>query len=774
METIVEAVKMFPSSAFKTPIAMKIFLAKTYKCDPNFFQEFTRVMLENACKQNKLHLQHALNLLSLDLSTIHKYRDSESDPVNGDTFRKWFPNIVHDCYGGDGDGANNNDVFNWLDTDRDFIYSSHGMRLLKNRYLLPSEPIQYCMLRIARLFSKRESTNIPRSESSTSSSMDTTPTATTICDDANLDFKLWRLMYDVLSCGYMHTSSILADAENADKNIVPGEACRLLVCNPDYDRAFINQVNEICNLISLGVGVGMSASTVPLHGYAVNGKIRGGFKSFARKLDSCNYLSIYERKPKIAIYIEMHNNTIYEAFELRNPLTSHLENVFVGVMVSDYFIECYENDEDWYLFPGDAKLDGRTLCEFTGDEYKRMYKRFVDAKLYTNKVSASALMDDLVTCISETGSPYVVWSDNVNRFSNHKHLGKIKTLNLCAEIANYANVENSSSCTLMSVNFAMYREFPDVLDRVYKFVEGLSEFDAAYNGFHRAASEFEHATMSKYAYAMGFVATWALNIFMGVKRKQRELGISPLGAYDMAIMDGADPVKVIAELSEAMYKGCIYSSCKFAKMYDVECAYYKGSPFSEGIPQWLLRDEGSLITTDWSKTCELMRTKMANSQLTAQAPTATTSMLVGEAESVTIPMSIVMARESENGRNDLICYGLLYKLLMEPSSPLHLDNYIDRQLLMYARSAPFIDQSQSTMFSIILSRQNILNLIMDTYYLKLKTAIYYILPKQINNTLTIVRPTLSSQQSTQKRASSAECQVVPKRSRRPSCEACSA
>nr|WAQ80055.1 RR1 protein [Oryctes rhinoceros nudivirus] len=738
---------MFPSSAFKTPIAMKIFLAKAPEYDSTFFQEFSRVMLENACAQNKLHLQHALNLLKFDLSTIHKYRDSESDPVNGETFRKWFPNI----------GNADIDVLSWLDTDRDFIYSSHGMRLLKNRYLLPAEPIQYCMLRIAKLFSRRNSSNNSSSSSDGNS-----------IDDIN--FQLWRLMYDVLSCGYMHTSSILADADNADKNIVPGEACRLLVCNPDYDRAFVNQINEICNLISLGVGVGMSASTVPLHGYAVNGKIRGGFKSFARKLDSCNYLSIYERKPKIAIYIEMHNDTIYEAFELRNPLTNHLENVFVGIMVPDYFIECYENDEDWYLFPGDAKLDGRTLCEFTGDEYKRMYKRFVEANLYTNKVSSSALMDDLVTCISETGSPYVVWSDNVNRFSNHKHLGKIKTLNLCAEIANYASVGKSSSCTLMSVNFAMYREFPDVLDRVYAFVEEHSEFDAGYNGFHRAASEFQHATMSKYAYAMGFVATWALNMFMGVTRKQRELGVSPLGAYDMAIMDGVDPVKVIAELSEAMYKGCIYSSCKFARMYDVECAYYKGSPFSEGIPQWLLRDERKIITTDWTKTCELMRTKMANSQLTAQAPTATTSMLVGEAESVTIPMSIVMARESENGRNDLICYGLLYKLLMEPAEPLHLDNDIDRQLLMYARSAPFIDQSQSTMFSIVLSRQNILNLIMDTYYLKLKTAIYYTLPKQINNTLTIVRQTPQPQ----KRESSTDCQFSPKRSRRPSCEACSA
>lgn len=709
---------------------------------------FARTLLSRASGGNVPYLAQAVNMLKTDLLEAADCRRN-SDRLDMESFGKWFPTA-----------AQPDAMFAWLQPDRDFVYNAHGLRLLRNRYLRPNEPIQYCMLRLAKLFAPTD------------------------------DLRTLRLMYEVLSCGFMHTSSILADADQADSKIVPGEACRLLVANPNYNREFVNQVNEVCNLISLGVGVGMSATTVPLMGKTQNGQIRTGFRSFAKKLDSCNYLTIYERRPKIAIYIEMHNDTIYEAFELRNPLRTHLDNVFVGVMVSDYFIECYENDADWYLFPGDARLEGRTLCEFSGAEYARMYKRFVAAGLYSKVVHSAALLDDLVTCIAETGSPYVVWSDYVNRFSNHRHLGKIKTLNLCAEITNFASVEQSSSCTLMSINHATFRDFPDTLALVYAYVRELSTFDdatddddngAAYCGLDEYAGDDVGSEMARYAYALGFIGTLALNNFMGTERKHRELGVSPLGVYDMALIGDVDPIKMIANVSEAMYKGCVHASCRFSRQHDVQCAYYSGSPFQQGVPQWLLRELPP--SSDWTITRRLMTGGMANSQLTAQAPTATTSMLVGVAESVTLPMSVLMSRESENGRNDLLCYGLFYKLMAEPDADIDLANDIDRQILMYKRSAPFVDQSQSTMFSLVMSRQNILNLIMDTYHAQLKTSIYYTLPKQINNTLTIVRSAAAAESSppdqSLKRSNTAadaanEDGPSSVQRRRPSCEACSA
>lgn len=719
---------------FKTPTQIRQSLAKKYETDSTCVDAFAETISTATPNQ---YFHQAINLLKLDLSEIFKYRNA-SDQINEATFKKWFPYIENQ--------TTCRTILSWLDPERDFIYNSHGLRLLKNRYLRTSEPIQYCMLRIAYLF-------IPNN----------------VHEDL-LDLCLWKVMYDVFSCGFMHVSSILADADKAHKKIVPGEACRLVVLNPNYDRECVDQINDVCNLISLGVGVGMSASTVPLNGSTTNGKIRDGFKAFARKLDSCNYLSIYERKPKIAIYIDAHNDTFIEACDLRNPIKNHLENVFVGIMMSDYFIECYENDELWYLFPGDARLDGKSLCDYSGDEYKTMYKRFVDAKLYSRTIPSAELMDYLVTSISESGAPYVVWSDNVNRFSNHKHLGKIKTLNLCAEITNYATADRSSSCTLMSVNHAMYKDFPEVFASIYTYVSDLSRFPE-FDGVETCESEFKNKKMSTYAYVMGFLGTWSLNVFMGQERQYRELGVSPLGIHDMAMIGNVDPLDIIAEVSEAFYKGSIHASCKHYQCYQQKCQNYIGSPFSQGIPQWSLRGESDAISTNWDSTCELMKQGMSNSLLTAQAPTATTSMLVCVAESVTLPVSIIMSRESENGRNDVICYGLLSKILNNPTKDVELTNDIARQVEMYRLSAPFVDQSQSTMFSIKLTRQNVLDLIINTYVAKLKTAIYYTVPKQINNTLTIVRT-----ESSAKRYYSQMDDSEPKKklSRRPSCDACSA
>lgn len=652
---------------------------------------------------------YSFKQLEIDVCEIFKYRN-RCDPINRTTLEKWFPNLT-----------NYDDIFNWIDCDRDFIYNAHGLRVLMNRYMRKNEPIQYCMLRIAKLFSHHG------------------PTTDNSCC-LLLDYDTWHLFYDIISCGFLHTSSILADADQADESILPGEACRLMVTCKSYDRKFIKQMEKVCTLISLGVGVGLGASTIPLRGYNENGKIRDGFVSVTKKLDSCNYLSVYERKPKIAMYISIHNDTIYEAFNLKSPLKQHhLENIFIGLLIPDYFMTCLKNKTYWYLFPGDATLDddgngnggGANLSDFSGKEYEMMYERFVTAGLYTKKVKATALMESIIESLATSGTPYIIFDDHVNRFSNHQHLGKIKTLNLCAEITNYSDAVNSSSCTLMSVNCAMYRDFVDISRRrIYN-----SKYLQNDIGFTKTCDQFQYPDLARFAFMLGYMGTMALNNFMGPKRERREIGINPCGIFDMAVLANLEPTKVCAEVSEAMYMGAIHASHKYFLETGSMCVNYPNSPFSQGRPQWCLRDVKP--TVDWTHTLNIMTKGMANSMLTAQAPTATTSLLVGTTESATLPMSLVIAKESENGRNGIIVYGLLAKILN--NEQIILNNDLEKQVLMYAVSAPFIDHSQSTMYSLELNKQKIFDLIIAAYRAKLKTAIYYILPKQQNPTLSTVR-----------------------------------
>ncbi|AYP97896.1 RR1 [Mauternbach virus] len=651
-------------------------------------------------------LEHTLRMLYSDVVNIYEYRKI-CDEINPNSFKKWFPDYPLE-------------LLHWLDDDRDFIYNTNGLRLLKNRYLRKNEPIQYCMLRIARLFLNIDDiTNI-----------------------SSYKYHYWILYYHLLSCGFMQVSSILADSDNADETIIKGEACRLVVATKDYGREFIKQMESICTMISLGVGVGLDVSTVPLNGHTKNGHIHGGLFAVTKKLDSCNYLSIYERKPKIALYLSIHNDSIYEAFNLRHPAKEHVENVFFGVMINDYFMKCLRQKQVWYLFPGNAILNGKNLSDFKEDEYEIMYKRFVDAKLYTKVTTAEELMDRLLTSLCESGSPYVIWDDILNRYSNHSHLGKIKTLNLCAEITNYSSPEESSSCTLLSMNCGMFKDFSLISEALYSYLRTID------NVFDKHITSYDNVEECKFTYMLGYMGTRALNDFMGKDRKNREIGINPMGVYDMAIINNKNPINIVGEISEAMYLGCIHASCQYYKQYNVKCDRFNGSHFNAGVPQWMLRDSTTHIK--WPENIyQMMRNGMANSMLTSQAPTATTSMLCGVTESVMIPLNVITTKESENGRNAFIAYGIMHFILNRGQETFLLDNEIDTQIAMYSKSAPFIDQSQSTMFSIEFNKnikQTLFDLLKKTYFAELKTAIYYIMPKLLNPTLSIIRPTTEMHQ----------------------------
>lgn len=639
------------------------------------------------------------SVLAQDTLAVQNYR-SASDPVTHKSFRDWF-----------GDRIPTDIPFRWIDTRRDYIFTAAGVQVLATRYLLPREPIQYAMLRIAMLFVKQRVVE---------------------------DMDELKVFYDMLSTGMLHVSSILADAENADATtIVPGEACRLMVCRPEYNAGLIRQLEHVCCTVNMGVGVGLGASTVPLHGRTEKGCIRSGFTSFVKRLDSCNLMTLHERKPKTAIYIHVHNDTVFEALEVKKPNSSQrCENIFIGLLVSDYFMHCVYKNLAWYLFPADLQVDGVSLHDLRPDEYEAVYKAWVDLNLYTVAIDARALMKRIVESLCTSGSPYIVWVDAVNRYNNQQHLGVIKTLNLCAEITNYADCENSSSCTLMSANVALYREHSAVQESIREYME--RRYGARLEDFCCAD---EDAKLARYSYTLGYMATVALNNLLG-DRGRREIGVNPLGVYDAAVLADAaeDPVRVCAIVSETLYKGAVQASCDYSRVHGIVCDNYAGSPFHFGVPQWKLRQlPDQQLRSDWTELMVQMRAGMANSMLTSQAPTATTSLFVGVTESVTIPMDLVVSRESENGRNKTVMYGLMCRKLRDDTYKLQLPTDIDTQVNMYAASAPFVDHSQSTMFAVNLSSQAVFDLIKRTHKSGLKTGIYYVLPKQLQPSLNIIR-----------------------------------
>lgn len=69
---------------------------------------------------------------------------------------------------------------------------------------------------------------------------------------------------------------------------------------------------------------------------------------------------------------------------------------------------------------------------------------------------------------SETGTPYMLYKDACNEKSNHKHLGTIKSSNLCTEILEYTDKDETAVCNLASIALPKY---VDVDNKVFNHEE---------------------------------------------------------------------------------------------------------------------------------------------------------------------------------------------------------------------------------------------------------------------------------------------------------------
>lgn len=647
---------------------------------------------------------------------LQRYQNTCNDSY--ERFSKYFLPLLDNFF--DGDSTKSQalcmNMFRLLNVDRDCYYSILGLKLLQTRYLLQDEPIQFCNARLALKLSKDPSTE-------------------------------WHVFYELVSMGLLHVSSNFArDSSLNNKETYDGEACRLMVIKPDYDYKVLRQIQEINMVQSCGVGVGVNASNVSRFGYEQQGRIQCGFLNF---LKSINYApTMFNRKAKVAVYLHIHCDTVLDALTVKQMSNLHrLDNVFIGLLMNELFIKRLLENGTWYLFPSDVKYQNTSLHELVHMEhlYEEAYEYLVKQKLYTLEFDATFLMERIVRSIATSGNPYIIWHDMVNRYNNVKHLGPIRTLNLCSEICNYTTDDEPSSCTLITCNIGTIKNHFDRMYFIYKHCERYIDYDVVL----RDVVDHEHFQILKYTFTLGFMACVGLNNILG-DRKKREIGIGPCGVFDAACCNGtwdSDErlVDFTALISEMLYKGSVYGSIWYAKHVGITCINWQSSEYSRGKFQFDLR--GVSPTSDWSHVRELIKqgATMANSLLTMQAPTASTSVLHGVCESITMPLDIISSRTSSTGTVKVVPLGLAY--LIRCGRSLKINTDVRQQLRLYTRSAPFVDHSQASMFHMECNGQSIYDLMMATRAdpgYELKTGIYYILPKVRSQSFSIINAKLKN------------------------------
>jgi len=171
------------------------------------------------------------------------------------------------------------------------------------------------------------------------------------------------------------------------------------------------------------------------------------------------------RRGSAACYLPIDHPEIEEFIEMRRPTGGDPNrkalNLHHGVLVSDAFMRAVETNSQWAL---KSPKDG----------------------VVQSTVSARNLWIRLLTARVETGEPYIIFVDTVNRLipQHHKLAGlNVKTSNLCSEITLPTGIDKDGKdrtavCCLSSLNIEKYdewKDYPNFIEDVMRFLDNVLE-----------------------------------------------------------------------------------------------------------------------------------------------------------------------------------------------------------------------------------------------------------------------------------------------------------
>ena len=171
-----------------------------------------------------------------------------------------------------------------------------------------------------------------------------------------------------------------------------------------------------------------------------------------------------KRNGSFAIYLEPWHKDIREFLEMRKTHgdeEQRARDLFYGLWIPDLFMERVSKGGEWTLMCPD-QCPG--LSDVYGDDFKQLYERY-EKEGRGEKVRARDIWFKILDSQIETGTPYMLYKDACNKKSNQKNLGTIKSSNLCTEIVEYSDADETAVCNLASIglpNFVKNRNLDEL------------------------------------------------------------------------------------------------------------------------------------------------------------------------------------------------------------------------------------------------------------------------------------------------------------------------
>lgn len=364
-----------------------------------------------------------------------------------------------------------------------------------------------------------------------------------------------------------------------------------------------------------------------------------------------------------AVYLHAHHPDILTFLDTKRENADEkirIKTLSLGVVIPDITFELAKNNEPMYLFsPYDvARIYGKPMSELSITEH---YADMVNNKaIRKRKINAREFFRILAEIQFESGYPYIMFEDNVNRAN--PVAGYINMSNLCSEILqvnsaseynddlSYRHTGRDISCNLGSLNIAKMMDSPDFARSVEIAVRGLTSVSDMSQ--IRSVPSIDHGNRGSHAIGLG-----QMNLHGYLAREHihygSEEGIDFTNIYFLTIayyaLKASNQLAIERQQTFRNFEQSAYASGEYFSKYITQ----KWEPATEKV-RTLFADAGIAVPSqaDWQQLKEsVMAHGLYNQNLQAVAPTGSISYINHATSSIhPIVARIEIRKEGKLGR----------------------------------------------------------------------------------------------------------------------------
>jgi ribonucleoside-diphosphate reductase alpha chain len=470
-------------------------------------------------------------------------------------------------------------------------------------------------------------------------------------------FSAIKETYDMMSLKYFtHATPTLFNAGTPRPQL---SSCYLLAMESDSLDGIYSTLTDCARISKWAGGIGLHIHNIRAkdsHIVGTNGKTDGlvpmlkVFNSTARYVNQSG-----KRNGSFAIYLEPWHPDIEDFLELKKnhgDEEQKARDLFYAIWMNDLFMDRVKNNEKWALFcPNECP----GLADVYGPEFTNLYTKYEQLGKSRKTVNARDLWFKILDAQMETGNPYLLFKDAANSKSNQQNLGTIKSSNLCCEIIEYSDKDETAVCNLASIALPKFvneqtREFDyELLHKTTKIVTNNLNKVIDINFY--PTDKTRRSNLKHRPIGIGVQGLADAFILMDIpfhSDKAKEVNICIFETIYHAALEKSNELAIERKnlvFSIFEQKKSRYELLEISNEFDINpksvndenihlCGAYSsfiGSPASKGVLQfdmWNVTPSNSRY--DWSTLKQsIIDNGIRNSLLVAPMPTASTSQILG-------------------------------------------------------------------------------------------------------------------------------------------------